>query len=346
MKKILSFDKIYIEVTRRCNLSCAHCLRGDAENIDLSYENIDALLNQTEMINSLFFTGGEPSICVDKLEYFIDKIIENNIFLAMLKIVINGKEQSSAFVKVIKKYSDYIKSLLGENTDMSQFVEIVISMDRYHKGYNALDSYYFYKVNLYEYARVSTYSAGDNPVNKGRGKELPEMFWYPPNPSTHHKIEILSKDSKPICPNYAFYNLYYPEQIYICCELYVTAKGEILNAKFADDEYSKIDSMTFCHVTDNIYEKILEYNKGKPLCIECLKAEKEEMEKMNKDILNINFMSLPNKRERLKNLFDYVVNSCDEASRNYELMKYSVDNYDTVCETSQKRDYRMYENEN
>ena len=32
---------LILEVTRRCNMCCAHCLRGEAENIDMQKETID-----------------------------------------------------------------------------------------------------------------------------------------------------------------------------------------------------------------------------------------------------------------------------------------------------------------
>ena len=42
------FDSLAVEVTRRCNMHCAHCLRGEAENKDISYEVMDALLRHVE----------------------------------------------------------------------------------------------------------------------------------------------------------------------------------------------------------------------------------------------------------------------------------------------------------
>ena len=41
MKKIL-YRKVMLEITRRCQLKCAHCMRGDAQNLDMSEEIIDA----------------------------------------------------------------------------------------------------------------------------------------------------------------------------------------------------------------------------------------------------------------------------------------------------------------
>lgn len=46
--RIYSANNVFIEVTRRCNMCCAHCLRGDAESIDIQEKYIDAFLDNFE----------------------------------------------------------------------------------------------------------------------------------------------------------------------------------------------------------------------------------------------------------------------------------------------------------
>ena len=45
--KIRAYNAIF-EVTRRCNLSCEHCLRGDAQNLDMTKETVDKVLDHIE----------------------------------------------------------------------------------------------------------------------------------------------------------------------------------------------------------------------------------------------------------------------------------------------------------
>ena len=41
----LIYKELGIELTRRCNERCKHCLRGPAEPVDLSKDVIDALFD-------------------------------------------------------------------------------------------------------------------------------------------------------------------------------------------------------------------------------------------------------------------------------------------------------------
>ena len=61
----MHFGGIKIEVTRDCNLNCPHCMRYEPDEtmdkyrgVVIKTEYIDKLLDQTEHIGSLSFTGG------------------------------------------------------------------------------------------------------------------------------------------------------------------------------------------------------------------------------------------------------------------------------------------------
>lgn len=41
-----------IEITRRCNMSCAHCMRGDALNIDINHQYIKNILKYFKSIHN------------------------------------------------------------------------------------------------------------------------------------------------------------------------------------------------------------------------------------------------------------------------------------------------------
>ena len=124
MKKVESIYNLIIEVTRKCNTQCDHCLRGDRENKNIDYKFIDSLLNQVENINSVTFTGGEPSLNVDAIEYFLQQCKEKDIYIGYFFIVTNGININASFVIACLKLYAYC-----EEKEMCQ---VLVSNDSYH----------------------------------------------------------------------------------------------------------------------------------------------------------------------------------------------------------------------
>ena len=49
--KELYIKNLCIEITRRCNMRCAHCMRGNAEAVDISLRHITNLLRHVRYIH-------------------------------------------------------------------------------------------------------------------------------------------------------------------------------------------------------------------------------------------------------------------------------------------------------
>ena len=71
--KMELFNLIF-EVTRRCNLCCEHCLRGEAQNMDMTKETVDKVLDRVESISSLTLSGGEPTLNIPIIRYIFSEI--------------------------------------------------------------------------------------------------------------------------------------------------------------------------------------------------------------------------------------------------------------------------------
>lgn len=66
--QIADIYHLAIEVTRRCNMECAHCLRGDAQAVDMTQEIVDRFVDGLEegmSIGDVTLTGGEPSLAAN-----------------------------------------------------------------------------------------------------------------------------------------------------------------------------------------------------------------------------------------------------------------------------------------
>jgi len=104
MVKIKNFYNIVIEVTRRCNMKCDHCLRGAAQPKDINPAVIDKLTKQADYISIITPTGGEPSINAAAIDIFLKKCKENNCSYGGFYIATNGKKYKDDFIVTIANF--------------------------------------------------------------------------------------------------------------------------------------------------------------------------------------------------------------------------------------------------
>jgi len=119
---------LVIEITRRCNAHCDHCLRGDAQNVDMDDKIIDAMLEGVDYISSVTFSGGEPSLAVPKIKYFLEAVKERNISLGSFYLVTNGKIKSLELVLVLMELYAYCDDIGDEF-----YGGFCISKDQFHE---------------------------------------------------------------------------------------------------------------------------------------------------------------------------------------------------------------------
>lgn len=258
MKKI-SWNAIEIEITRRCQLKCAHCACGEAQDIDISKDTIDALLDNTAMFGEVLLTGGEPTLNIEGMSYFLEQIKKRRIPLMYLNVITNGFEMSNDFVEAIKQYHAYMSAQGADYDDGEYFIKIAVSQDRYHvENTECLE---WYQEKLKDIAKVSPKTTGNVPFKMGRAKALKEAL-YANKPSVH-KLAIMTQQHTPVCECSSDHFLLYEDQIIVICDVFITAKGELLNIGFQEyDGYSDEDVICKLGEGVDIYEKLIDFNKG------------------------------------------------------------------------------------
>lgn len=136
MKKV-SIDNLIIEVTRRCNMTCEHCLRWDAEPIDLDTKYIKILFKSVEYVSIITFTWGEPSLVPNIISEIIDIAKENNVVIGCFYIATNGKLVTQDFLFALLKLYNYCSD--------NEISQLQLSNDIYHeKINNKLDLFKFF----------------------------------------------------------------------------------------------------------------------------------------------------------------------------------------------------------
>lgn len=132
----LYYSRLQFELTRRCNQNCAHCCRGESQNVDISREIVDDFFAKNDICNigTLLFSGGEPTLNGTMLEYIVDKIIANEITVGMFMFGINGLSYSEELVKGLNKLRDYIL----QKSERTRYCPglLMVSQDQFHKEAN------------------------------------------------------------------------------------------------------------------------------------------------------------------------------------------------------------------
>lgn len=276
----LSFDFLSINVTRRCNMNppCAHCMRGDPQNLDIDHSHIDNLLDQTEMIEELLLSGGEPFLNVPTIHYLLNELRRRNIPLYHLSLTSNGLTDASIIQPVFEEFYEYITSCRSNpynryrpDNPQEPVILLEISYDHYHHISNYPKIMSAYKAALSHLARVTVNPTGLVPSRLGNAESLLEMedsVYH--NPAIKKQIAMLDSTHKPLCQIYRTWRLTHPDQIVICCPVQLSCKGNVLPLNNTLETYTTMDdpSNYICAVTDDIYDGIINYNVGKPDCIE------------------------------------------------------------------------------
>lgn len=275
-------------------MKCAHCFRGDAQDVDINYRHIDELLDQVEVIGHLETIGGEPTLNLDALKYILNGLCKRGIPLFGFSLITNGLIYSEEFINIIKWCKQIIDvscaNCLNNGNEYQPAKEISrcnigISLDRYHEQHDICTEHYQkYKAALADCADVRMIMQGNRPQKIGRAKNLQEAldidFKY--SFSQKQKIELLSKDKVPACKNYNAYHMFHEDQKIICCRVCMNVYGDLSNECgnqwdwASSDLYPKI-----CNVNDSIWDSLIEYNKDK---IPCVQFQKLQFEKAQKEL--------------------------------------------------------------
>ena len=205
-------SSLIIEVTRKCNMKCEHCMRGGAQSKNIDYKYIDILLQQVDSIGGVVFTGGEPSLNTDAIEYFLRVCKRRNIDISYFLIATNGKNIKEEFVIACLKLYSYCSD--------KEVCTVVLSNDIYHKPFNT--NYELLKGLSFFTKRNKNDNAQYNLIKEGRAKYLGTRDLY--------EHEIIDEDD--------FQNN----------EIYLNVNGDIING--CDWSYVSQPKHKLCHVSE------------------------------------------------------------------------------------------------
>ena len=109
-----------------CNYNCKHCLRGPSRNNRMTYETLEKFLSQVSCIYEVTFTGGEVTLYLKPIRWFIDICKEKDIYVGGFYVVTNGHK----YVPELIDLCDEMYYNLCEDNEISG---LAISDDPYHR---------------------------------------------------------------------------------------------------------------------------------------------------------------------------------------------------------------------
>lgn len=211
-------NNLCIEVTRKCNMNCAHCLRGEAQNMNISTCHIDKLLENVKSVGNITFTGGEPSLNIQAIEYTLRRCKDLSIDVFSFYVVTNGKANTLPLAISCLKWYAYCSSA-GED-----MCGIALSRDMFHDEIDIdnegiLRGLSFFREDKFtDFDRVKI-------INSGRAEEL----------GGFDKMDVYSHDE-------AFSYWGYEDHGYtIESMVYLSANGEIrtnCDSSYDDDSFT------------------------------------------------------------------------------------------------------------
>ena len=131
-----TMNRLSFDVTRRCNLNCKWCCKGDAQNKDITKEIVDKVIEEMKgvYIAQIRFWGGEPFLNAEMIEYIIDKLIQEKILFGSIGSFTNGTIRSEKIVNSFKKALKYIDEIEDEIELTKNALNITFGLDSSDKS--------------------------------------------------------------------------------------------------------------------------------------------------------------------------------------------------------------------
>lgn len=145
---MISLKYLAFEVTRLCNEFCKMCMRGEAEDVNMTEDIVDRVLldNCIQDVETIMFTGDEPTLNEKLICYIVELIMKHKIPVRHLSIVTNAKKFPKDTLEVFKDYQRYAKI-----NNLKCNITINFANDVFHEKYPEIIGEYQSKYPQFQY---------------------------------------------------------------------------------------------------------------------------------------------------------------------------------------------------
>ena len=234
----VQISNLILELTRKCNMNCCHCLRGNAQNKSMSKDIIIKSLTTFHYISTLTLSGGEITLAKPQLDdvgftmQFYNQVNVDSVYM-----VTNGKSMLPGIGDSIERIIRYCGS--------NEISQIEISEDSFHDKAKALGKW----LDWGEYMQAN-YPLTNHFVSRKKCE-------------SYHVIDMGRGWGKPLESKYKGFEFEsYSEDILCITEgdLYINVKGDILPV--CDLSYKAQEKYKLGNIMDLSAEEIVEILKN------------------------------------------------------------------------------------
>lgn len=232
-------NHLAIEITRKCNRNCEHCMRGDSQNISISHQIIDKLFEEVDDCEYISLMGGEPFLEIETIQYLVEKIINSNWSTNNISVTTNGTIRDIAIIDIFNRFC--------ESRD-NRKVFITVSGDEFHDTEESGKTYDYYCEHITNDNILLLYKENINFLKYvGRGVD-----WVNNNPYKYKNKVIRGLAEKhriKVADNKVF------------CSLYITCNGDVsFDEEFS---FSELDDISMGNILkDSLEDIIFQNNKN------------------------------------------------------------------------------------
>ena len=272
-----------IEVGTKCNLKCKHCYLGDAPELTIKPEYIDALFENVYAIDDLWLSGGEITLYLDEVELILHKIIEAKIRVNYICFITNGVIKSERLVELFERFRKI--------TTFPDEAGIRISIDEFHSEQSGISGEEMEKVIRWYQYRVG----GEVEANRlralsldGRAAKLPDnILDNYKNILLRREIKskLLKIDFNPLCESKKNMCGYGCVKNCFISPLYLAADGYVYTSYEHSYDLKDRSKFALCHVMNSsIYDAMSKWNN------DCEKSTEKPFVIIKSDSVNFNFI--------------------------------------------------------
>lgn len=242
MKGKYKFYALAIEVTRKCNRACVHCCRGESQNLSITKEIIDELIEQVEDCYEIGLTGGEPLLEMDIIDYIVEKIIESNWKVGILNLTTNGSILSFELISILNKFcnsADYRKVNLTISGDSFHNADETRKANIFYRGFkNNSQIEIFYEPKMLSHLTFS--GRAEKFIEKNRNRKIKDLHGIKVPYLQSHRIKVVENE--------------------VHCYLQICSNG---NVNWLEEvSYDVLDSTAIGNILDHTLFEIIQNNNN------------------------------------------------------------------------------------